>query len=51
MLQNQTQAVKEHFLTLVLGDAIQAGLEFKSSVLEAVEKQCFHLMSVLNGVI
>lgn len=50
MLQNQIQRVKGHFLILILGDAIQTGL-VKSSVLEAVEKQCFHLMSVLNVII
>lgn len=39
------------FSHLVLGDAIQTGLELKSSVLEAAETQCFHLMSVLNFII
>lgn len=51
MLQSQAEAVKGHFLILILGYAIQTGLEFKSSVLEAVEKQCFLLMPVLNFII
>lgn len=35
MLQTQTPAAKGHFLVLVLGDAVQTGLELKHSVLEA----------------
>lgn len=38
MLQTWTLAIKGHFVILVLGGAVQTGLELKSSVLEAVER-------------
>lgn len=49
MLQTQTLSIKGH--CLVLPGAVQTRLELKSSVLEAIKEQCFHLTSVVNFIV